>query len=242
MTYDTFLPTIPSGYIGPGGRLAEFGRFAPPDGSPCERDTFCCEGGAAGYIDRWVLSWRHIYPSPTSQVVYETGAYDPEGILGTLNSIIICYLGLQSGKIIVHFQDNKQRSRHWLMWSLVCGVIATALCGASRNDGVIPISKNLWSLSFVLLMSCFAFFLLTIFYWVIDVWRLWSGAPFRFVGMNSIFIYIFHESFEEIFPLSWQWMDGNDNHGREMFMNVTAVSLLCLLSYYCFSINFFVKV
>ena len=41
-----------------------------------------CVGGAAGYIDRWVLGVNHIYSNPTSKSVYGSAAYDPEGILG----------------------------------------------------------------------------------------------------------------------------------------------------------------
>lgn len=106
---------------------------------------------------------------------------------------------VQAGKIILHYRTVKDRCIHWLGWALLLGLIAGCLCGFSQNDGVIPVSKNLWSLSFVILLSAFAFFLLTIFYLVIDVWRLWDGAPFRYVGMNSIFIYVFHG----IDPLEW---------------------------------------
>ncbi|EGD73493.1 heparan-alpha-glucosaminide N-acetyltransferase [Salpingoeca rosetta] len=239
----TFLlpvPGCPTGYIGPGGALAEFGQFAPANGS-CVNGTFCCEGGAAGHVDRWLLSWKHIYGSPTSQETYQTGAYDPEGILGSLTSILICYLGLQSGKIIVHYKAARARSVRWLAWGVLCCAIATGLCGGSKNDGVIPVSKNLWSLSFVLLMSGFGFISLTAFYWLIDIWRVWDGAPFRYVGLNSIFIYVFHETFQEYFPFSWAWTDGV-THGKLMFMNVCAVSILILICYYCFKIDFFVKI
>ena len=41
-----------------------------------------CVGGAAGYIDRWVLGVNHIYSNPTSKSVYGSASYDPEGILG----------------------------------------------------------------------------------------------------------------------------------------------------------------
>lgn len=187
----TFLLPVsgcPTGYIGPGGALAEFGRFSPSHGS-CTGGTFCCEGGAAGHIDRWVLSWKRIYSAPTSQQTYHTGSYDPEGILGSLTSIVICYLGLQAGKVIVHHKSPRARSVRWIFWGIICCAIATGLCAGSKNDGVIPLNKNLWSLSFVLLMAGFGFISLTIFYWLIDIWRVWDGAPFRYVGLNSIFIY-----------------------------------------------------
>lgn len=57
---------------------------------------FNCTGGAAGYIDKVVLGEKHIYQFPTSKEVYRSvTAYDPEGILGYLNSVFIVFLGLQ---------------------------------------------------------------------------------------------------------------------------------------------------
>jgi heparan-alpha-glucosaminide N-acetyltransferase len=35
-----------------------------------------------GYIDRLILGTNHIYGNPTAKDVYNTGAFDPEGILG----------------------------------------------------------------------------------------------------------------------------------------------------------------
>lgn len=40
------------------------------------------------------------------------------------------------------------------------GVIGAVLCGGSQNGGWVPLNKNLWSISFVLVTSCFAFVLL----------------------------------------------------------------------------------
>ena len=41
-----------------------------------------CVGGAAGYIDRWILGINHIYSNPTPKPIYGSGPFDPEGILG----------------------------------------------------------------------------------------------------------------------------------------------------------------
>ncbi|KAG2465837.1 HGNAT acetyltransferase, partial [Polypterus senegalus] len=71
------------GYLGPGG-IGDFGQY--PN----------CTGGAAGYIDRWFLGENHIYQNPSSHVLYQsTVPYDPEGILGSLNSVVMTFLGLQ---------------------------------------------------------------------------------------------------------------------------------------------------
>lgn len=60
----------PTGYIGPGGLHLD----AAYPGN--------CIGGAAGYVDRWLLGVNHIYNWPTARRVYESGPYDPEGVLG----------------------------------------------------------------------------------------------------------------------------------------------------------------
>ena len=52
---------------------------------------------------------------------------------------------------------------------------------------------------------------------------------------------VFHETFQEYFPFSWAWTDGV-THGKLMLMNLVAVSILILICYYCFKIDFFVKI
>ena len=58
-----------------------------------------CTGGAAGFIDQSVLGNTHVYQWPTCRQIYQTGAYDPEGILGYLNSIFLVFLGVQVRKV-----------------------------------------------------------------------------------------------------------------------------------------------
>ena len=68
---------------------------------------------------------------------------------------------------------------------VIQGGIGVLLCEASLGDDVwIPVNKNLWSLSFVLLLSGMAFLLLTVMYLVIDVWHWWSGAPLFYPGQT----------------------------------------------------------
>ena len=57
-------------------------------------------GGATGLVDRALLTSSHIYGHPTCSGddlndSYACGSFDPEGLLGALNSIVLCYLGLQ---------------------------------------------------------------------------------------------------------------------------------------------------
>ncbi len=82
------LSLICSGYLGPGGPLV------PWNGTYGGLEN--CTGGAAAYIDKWILGKNHIYQHPTVKIIYLTDQpHDPEGILGSITSIFITFLGLQ---------------------------------------------------------------------------------------------------------------------------------------------------
>jgi len=51
-----------------------------------------CIGGAAGWIDRWILTANHIYNYPTAREIYNSGPFDPEGILGKFHFVFIFLL------------------------------------------------------------------------------------------------------------------------------------------------------
>lgn len=191
ITFALPVPGCPTGYLGPGG-ISENGLY------------FNCTGGAAQYVDRLVLGENHIYQHPTFKEIYKTTRpYDPEGILGIPTSIFLCFLGVQSGRILMTFTGHRERIFRWIIWAVITGAIAVALCKASVNDGVIPINKNLWSTSFILINASFAFILLTLLYIFIDVLGWWSGRPFTYTGMNSIVIYCAHNIFANYFPINW---------------------------------------
>lgn len=75
VTSDT-AAECPIGYLGPAGLHL--------DG----QHPSVCVGGAAGYIDRLLLSTQHIYNWPTARAVYNSAPYDPEGILGEYGDVI----------------------------------------------------------------------------------------------------------------------------------------------------------
>ncbi len=70
------------GYLGPGG-IGDYGQYVN------------CTGGAAGYVDRLIYTEKHIYQWPTCREIYHTGPYDPEGTLGYLTSVVLCFMGVQ---------------------------------------------------------------------------------------------------------------------------------------------------
>lgn len=66
--------------------------------------------------------------------------------------------------------------------ALLQGLIAGILCNFSKNDGIIPVNKNLWSLSFVLALASMAFLLQSVLYLAVDAKCWWSGSPLYYAG------------------------------------------------------------
>eukprot|EP01125_Pyxidicula_operculata_P018410 TRINITY_DN6539_c0_g1_i1.p1 TRINITY_DN6539_c0_g1~~TRINITY_DN6539_c0_g1_i1.p1 ORF type:complete len:697 (+),score=149.63 TRINITY_DN6539_c0_g1_i1:1577-3667(+) len=225
----TFLVNVPgcgAGYIGPGG-IGDFGKFEN------------CTGGSHGYIDRLIFGENHIYGQPTCQDLYHTGAYDPEGSVGSLTSIVLCFIGLQSGRIIVNYTDTKSRIKRWLCWGVFFGLMGCILCYGQKNGGPIPINKNLWSPSFIFVMAGTAFIVLTLFYILIDVFQLWNGAPVFYVGMNPIMLYCCHELLNSYFPFSFV---APNTHTWTLFQNLLGVSSWLVIAFRMHQLDFFVTI
>ena len=81
----------PTGYLGPGG-LAD------------NRTNQNFTGGAAMWVDVSVFGSKHIYQCPSSTPEYQGVAHDPEGLLGTLTSIVICWLGVAAVRVLLLHQ------------------------------------------------------------------------------------------------------------------------------------------
>lgn len=240
LTFLLPVPGCPKGYLGPGGLT----------GNPH------CTGGAAGYIDRVIFGLRHIYHHPTCSDSgpgdipqnYGCEAYDPEGLLGNLTSIFLCYLGLQAGRIMKTYQTHRARFLRLCIHGLVWAAVGTGLCGASQNTGLIPLNKNLWSFSFVALLGGLAFWLLAFCFVLIDWIRIWKGGPFTYVGMNSIIVYMGHELLGEFFPFSWSWKSPGtrsgefSNHWTATTSNLCGASMWLIIAYILFKKKIFIRV
>ncbi|XP_067850487.1 heparan-alpha-glucosaminide N-acetyltransferase-like isoform X2 [Heptranchias perlo] len=108
LTFLLPVPDCPRGYLGPGG-IGDFGQFAN------------CTGGAAGLVDRWLFGEKHIYQHPSCTLLYHTTVpFDPENLLGLINSIVMAFLGLQAGKIFLIYKgQNKQIMLRFFIWSIL---------------------------------------------------------------------------------------------------------------------------
>ncbi|XP_033217989.1 heparan-alpha-glucosaminide N-acetyltransferase isoform X2 [Belonocnema kinseyi] len=213
VTLQFWIPGCPKGYLGPGGRHAD-GKYTN------------CTGGAAGFIDRNLLGVRHIYKQLAIRSVYGSGPFDPEGILGCLTSIFQVFLGVQCGQTLIYHMNWKGRIIRWISWALVLGSLGSIL----HFKHYIPVNKNLWSLSFVLVTSCFSLCLLTACYLFIDVAKIWRGGPFRIPGMNALAMYIGHQICYQILPFNWK-IGEMKTHGWLLAESLWGVALWIVVSY-----------
>ncbi|XP_022915927.1 heparan-alpha-glucosaminide N-acetyltransferase-like [Onthophagus taurus] len=226
----TFLVNVPGcgkGYLGPGG-LHDHAKHE------------LCTGGVAGYIDREIFG-NHMYQKPTCTFVYQTTqAFDPEGFLSTFTSIFLAYMGIHAGRIFSMYASPLQRTVRFLIWGVVTALIGGILCNFSKNGGAIPINKNLWSLSFVLVLGGMAFIIQAFLYVLVDLQRKWGGRPFFYPGMNPIFLYVGHVIFKNTFPFAW--IPNVKSHSAYLGMNLWGTALWVAISIFLYKRNIFFKI
>ncbi|OQR92145.1 heparan-alpha-glucosaminide N-acetyltransferase-like, partial [Thraustotheca clavata] len=182
------VPDCPTGYFGPGG-----------DGDDgLYRD---CPGGAHRVVDRYIFGDAHMLGGGTFSGVYGSpGPWDPEGFLNWVSASVLAYLGYVVAGGFLNQECWKRKTAMLVVPGVITGLIGLILCGFKINDGFIPINKNLWSVSFVLVTSALGCFGLAFMYLLVDKFKIWSGIPFLYAGMNAIVLYVgvftsFYEQF-----------------------------------------------
>jgi predicted acyltransferase len=127
----------------------------------------------AGFIDR-KLMLGHLYRRD----------FDPEGLLSTLPAIATTLLGTLAGE----FLRGPASLQHKLRGLVLAGVAGIAAAYAWHP--FFPISKPLWTSSYVLFTAGAACLLLALCWWLIEIrgWRLWA-RPFLWLGSNAIVAY-----------------------------------------------------
>jgi predicted acyltransferase len=127
----------------------------------------------AGFIDR-KLMLGHLYRRD----------FDPEGLLSTLPAIATTLLGTLAGE----FLRGPASLQHKLRGLVLAGVAGIAAAYAWHP--FFPISKPLWTSSYVLFTAGAACLLLALCWWLIEMrgWHAWA-RPFLWLGSNAIVAY-----------------------------------------------------
>ncbi|ARD21619.1 hypothetical protein SJ2017_1295 [Shewanella japonica] len=125
-------------------------------------------------------------------ISYQNRPLDPEGVLSTLPAVVNGLVGVFVGQLLVNTNISACKlSSDWIkvLLLMIAGCLLISL--AWLVDFVIPINKDLWTSSFVLVTSGWSIVFLAIFYALIDVlkWQKWS-LFFVVIGTNAIIIYL----------------------------------------------------
>lgn len=149
--------------------------FPSPGCDPAAWMTEHCS--LAGWIDRKLMP-GHLYRVD----------FDPEGLLSTLPAIATTLLGTLIGEFL-RSAASLSRKLRGLVFAGVAGVVA----GYAWHPWF-PISKPLWTSSYVLFTAGAACLVLAGCWWLIEMrgWNQWA-KPFLWLGSNAILAYALSE-------------------------------------------------
>ena len=141
-------------------------------------DSYSLTGNAALKLDLLLLGEKHLYHG-------EGIAFDPEGLLSTLPSIVNVIAGYLAGDYI----RRNGGSYETIAKLMIAG--AMLLLGAFIWDMAFPINKKIWTSSFVLLTVGIDLILISVLVYVIEIYhrKQWSYF-FVIFGRNPLFIYL----------------------------------------------------
>ncbi|GMH74068.1 hypothetical protein TL16_g06360 [Triparma laevis f. inornata] len=237
--------TCPGGYLGAGGL---YGNEAHPS----------CTGGYHRYVDLVVLGENHFYNSPTCTDIYNCVSYDPEGIVGSLSGSFLAFLGLLTGKIVKNnkktMNDKKKGMIYMFFLGMIMLLLSGMLCDFNQNptDHYVPVNKNMWSPSFILLCGGGANVIFTVLFYFIDYCEdngekegevIWAGWPLREVGKNSIVLYMGHELLDGVMPFAFYFTErSKELHWGVTLSNVIGVSVWVIIALKMDKKKFYVSV
>lgn len=144
-------------------------------------------------VDRAILTPDHMY---------NDNGIDPEGVLSTLPAVAHTMIGFLVGKMIfTKERDDMSREEKLerLMTKLLIAGTSLTLAGWLLSYGC-PISKKVWSPTFVLVTTGMASCLLALLIFVVDVkGRKRWGVFFETFGVNPLFMYVLGDIFAIVF-------------------------------------------
>ncbi len=141
-------------------------------------DPYSMTGNAGLKLDLFLFGANHLYHG-------EGIAFDPEGLLSTLPSIVNVVAGYFAGDYI----RRNGNSYETVSKMMIAG--AFLIFGALVWDMAFPINKKIWTSSFVLLTVGLDLFVLSTLIYIIEIYRRQKWTYFFVVfGRNPLFIYI----------------------------------------------------
>ncbi|MDD2595828.1 MAG: heparan-alpha-glucosaminide N-acetyltransferase domain-containing protein [Bacteroidales bacterium] len=159
------------------------------------------EGNISGKIDVALLGENHVYHGYGIP-------FDPEGLLGVISGAGTVLLGYFIGQMIRHTEQKINAVAKLYTTALIClglGCIWSIW---------LPISKPLWTGSYVLYAGGWAIMMLAFFIYFIDVkGKEKPFVPFKAMGMNPLFAFVMAGVIAKVFGrvIKWKYMAVSDD-------------------------------
>ncbi|MEB2186295.1 heparan-alpha-glucosaminide N-acetyltransferase domain-containing protein [Xanthomonas campestris pv. campestris] len=181
-------------------------------------------GNAGTRLDLWLFGRAHLYR--------KDGGFDPEGLLGTLSASVNVLAGYLAGRFLQRRGKTGAATRALLLAGV--GLVLLALLWHPAW----PLSKKLWSGSFVACTVGLDLLALSVLVYLLEL-RGWVGGSgfFTVLGRNPLAIYLFSELFVVVLRLLPAGHSGLDLYawaGIRVFQAIAPGplgSFLCALSY-----------
>ncbi|MBS1530764.1 MAG: DUF5009 domain-containing protein [Bacteroidetes bacterium] len=144
---------------------------------------------AGTYIDKAIFGDLHLYHGE-HDVNGNPLAFDPEGLLSTMTSIVNVVIGYYAGKFI----QEKGKTYETVARLMIFGAVFVfiAICW----DSFFPLNKKLWTSSFVMVTTGIDLLLIALLIYIVEILK-WNKGNwtnfFTVVGKNPLFVYIVSE-------------------------------------------------
>ncbi len=197
------------------------------------------EGNFAGYVDRLLLPGR-FYSG------YFPEYMDPEGLLGHISGVAMGLMGALTGQFLMTTKWNLTA----LKKGLLLGAAGIIFIGIGLVwDLAFPIIKKIWTSSFVIFAGGWSLILLSLFYLLIDVWKLkkcWAQF-FIVIGSNAIFIYFCQSRVLDFRNMSNFFFEGliksfSNPELQQVIASVAYLLVSWLFLYFMYKRKIFIKV
>jgi predicted acyltransferase len=152
-------------------------------------DPWVLGGNLAQYIDN-LLFKGHMW----------TPDFDPEGLLSTVPAVVHVLFGYLAGDWIRSQRDTLTKTN-----GLFIAANAALVAGFLWAQWM-PLNKQLWTSSYVLVTTGIALHFLSVSFWLMDVKGLHRFTrPFIIFGSNAILVYVLSSLTAKTLIRVWQW-------------------------------------
>jgi predicted acyltransferase len=187
---------------------------------------------AGEYLDKFLLGDNHLYHGEHDKLGNGI-AFDPEGFLSTLPSIVNVICGYFAGRYIQEKGKRYETISKLMLWGAL--FIFIALCW----NMTFPISKKLWTSPFTLLTVGLDLMIISALIYIVEI-REWNKgnwtAFFTTVGKNPLPVYLFSELLIVIL-ININVKDNvnvNDWLGKSVFQSIVPGAIGSLLFAICY--------